>query len=71
MNGVTSVFGCLSRRGDQPSGDEGTDLSDSVVVAVYVDDAKAVMKGGLCDQQVGDWDPVPHAVVESQIELQL
>src|SRR5438132_1113409 len=49
---------------------ERADFGDAVEVAVDVDDAEAVVEGGLGDEQVGDGGAMPHAVMVGEVALQ-
>ena len=56
---------------DQPAHGEWADLRDSLEVAVDVNDAEPVVQGRASDEEIRDRRSVPHAVVVSQIPLEI
>jgi hypothetical protein len=48
---------------------EGTNLSDSLEVAIDVNHAKAMMQRSFGDEQVRDRRPMPHAVMVRKVSL--
>jgi len=53
----------------QSANGEGTNLGNSLEVAVDMNHAKAMMQSSFCDEQIGDRRPVPHAVMARQVSL--
>jgi hypothetical protein len=47
----------------ESTNNEGTYFGDSLVVPIDVNDAQAMVEGGLSDQEVGDRGAVPHAMM--------
>ena len=46
-------------------------MRDSLEVAVYVNDAESVVQGGASDEEIRDRRSVPHALMVSQIPLEI
>ena len=55
----------------QPAYGEWADLRDSLEVAVDVNDAESVVQGRASDEEIRDGRSVPHAVMVSQIPLEI
>jgi hypothetical protein len=56
---------------EQPADSKGADLRNSLEIAIDVNDAEPVVQGSASDEEIRDRRPVPHAVVMSQISLEI
>ena len=53
-----------------PADNQRSNLGDSFEVAIHVNDPQPMVEGGLCDEEVRDGDPVPHAMTMGKVALE-